>query len=162
MIMPSSGGMQPARYQFPTFNLSCILPQMAWIILCKNQPGSDSASSPEASLCARIINHGSASGQCFQSRSDWMRIRSSAFTGRWCCYQFLEGDNGFVQRIHGRRLHGFADKRLNATQLQQLPKYKTKQKHLFNYQAFICHSAFIYYIYVSLHHPLSPDITPRS
>ena len=32
---PVSGRMQLARYQFLTFRLGCILPQTAWIILCK-------------------------------------------------------------------------------------------------------------------------------
>ena len=36
---PVSGRMQPARYQFPTFRLSCILPQMPQIILCKTSLG---------------------------------------------------------------------------------------------------------------------------
>ena len=30
--------MQPARYQFTTFRLGCILPQVALIILCKTSP----------------------------------------------------------------------------------------------------------------------------
>ena len=34
-IRPGSGKTQPARYQFPTFRPSCILPQMAQFILCK-------------------------------------------------------------------------------------------------------------------------------
>ena len=33
-----SGRTQPARYQFPTFRLSYILPQMARIIFCKTSP----------------------------------------------------------------------------------------------------------------------------
>ena len=32
---PVSGRTQPARYQFPTFRLGCILPQTARMILCK-------------------------------------------------------------------------------------------------------------------------------
>ena len=36
----------------------------------------------------------------------------------------------------------------------------TKQNK--NIHALICLSAFIYYVYTSLHHPLSPDITPCS
>ena len=35
IIRPSSGRMQPACYEFPIFRLGCILPQTAWIILCK-------------------------------------------------------------------------------------------------------------------------------
>ena len=35
---PVSGRMQPARYQFPTFRLGCVLPQTARIILCKTSP----------------------------------------------------------------------------------------------------------------------------
>ena len=34
IIGPSSGRMQLACYQFPTFRLGCILPQMAQTILC--------------------------------------------------------------------------------------------------------------------------------
>ena len=33
-----SGRMQPASFQFPTFRLGSVLPQMTWIILCKNRP----------------------------------------------------------------------------------------------------------------------------
>ena len=42
-IGPGSAGTQPARYHchFPTFRIGYILPQTAWMILCKNQPGSD-------------------------------------------------------------------------------------------------------------------------
>ena len=36
---PVSGRTQPARYQFPTFRLGSILPQMFRIILCKTSPG---------------------------------------------------------------------------------------------------------------------------
>ena len=32
------GRMQPASFQFPTFRLGSVLPQMTWIILCKNRP----------------------------------------------------------------------------------------------------------------------------
>ena len=38
---PVSGRTQPARYQFPTFRLGSVLPEMSRTILCKNQPGSD-------------------------------------------------------------------------------------------------------------------------
>ena len=37
-IQPGSDRTQPARYQFPTFRLRCILPQTALIILCKTAP----------------------------------------------------------------------------------------------------------------------------
>ena len=45
IIGPGSGRTQPARYQFPTFRLGCVLPQTAWAILCKKRkeekkPGS--------------------------------------------------------------------------------------------------------------------------
>ena len=36
---PGSGRMQPARYQFPTFRLGCLLPQTALIVLCKTSLG---------------------------------------------------------------------------------------------------------------------------
>ena len=35
---PVSGRTQPARYRFPSFRLGCVLPQTAWIILCKTSP----------------------------------------------------------------------------------------------------------------------------
>ena len=35
---PVSGRTQPARYQFPTFRLSSVLPQTSRIILCKTSP----------------------------------------------------------------------------------------------------------------------------
>ena len=38
IIEPGSGGTQPTCYQFPTFRLGFILPQMAWIALRKTSP----------------------------------------------------------------------------------------------------------------------------
>ena len=38
IIGPSSRRTQPARYQFPTFRLGCLLPQTARIILWKTSP----------------------------------------------------------------------------------------------------------------------------
>ena len=38
IIGPGSGRTQPARYQFPTFRLGCVLPQTAWVILCYPPP----------------------------------------------------------------------------------------------------------------------------
>ena len=37
-VGPVSGRTQPARYQFPTFRLGCLLPHTARIILCKTRP----------------------------------------------------------------------------------------------------------------------------
>ena len=36
-LAPVSGRMQHARDQFPAFRLGCILPQTAWIMLCKTR-----------------------------------------------------------------------------------------------------------------------------
>ena len=79
IIGSASGKTQPARYKFPTFRLSCVLPQMSRIILCKTSPDViwfqltirfwPNRSGPEASRCARIIGH--ASGQRLPSRSRW-------------------------------------------------------------------------------------------
>ena len=85
-----SGRVLPACYQFPIFRLSSVLPQMAWLILCKNQPGYDlvladcvrfwpKRSRPEASQCATII--WPTSGQCFPADLDRIRIGSGMFTG---------------------------------------------------------------------------------
>ena len=79
---PVSGRTQPARYQFSTFRLGCVLPQTARIILCKTSPDPDlvladcvrfwpNGSGPEASRCARIIRP--VSGHCFPA--DVNRIR---------------------------------------------------------------------------------------
>ena len=38
IIWPLSGRMQLTHYQFPTFRLSCVIPQTARIILCKTRP----------------------------------------------------------------------------------------------------------------------------
>ena len=38
IIWPGSGRMEPAHYQFPTFSLCCVLPQMTQTILCKTSP----------------------------------------------------------------------------------------------------------------------------
>ena len=75
---PTSGRMQSASYQFTTFTLACILPQTAWIILCKTSLGpvwfwlivrfGPNRSSMKASQRARII--GPTSGQHFQSDPD--------------------------------------------------------------------------------------------
>ena len=63
-IRPGSGKTQPARYQFPTFRLSCVLPQMAQFILCKAILGPVwfwlNGSSLEASWCAKITMPGLA------------------------------------------------------------------------------------------------------
>ena len=39
IIRPGSGRRRPACHQFPTFRWSCILPETAWIILCKTGLG---------------------------------------------------------------------------------------------------------------------------
>ena len=79
---PVSGRMQPAHYQFPTFRLSCVLPQMAQIILCKTRLDLiwfwltvrfwPNGSSPEAIWCASIIQPASSQWQCFQAHPDRM------------------------------------------------------------------------------------------
>ena len=84
---------QNAISLLPVSKLCWFLPQTARIILCKTSldliwfwlTGSgidqmDDGSSPEASLCARII--GPASGQCFWANLDQMWIRSGRFTGK--------------------------------------------------------------------------------
>ena len=38
IIGPTSGRTQPAHYEVPTFKLSCMLTQTAWIALCKTSP----------------------------------------------------------------------------------------------------------------------------
>ena len=87
---PSSGRMQLARYQFPTFRLGRILPQMPQTILCPTSPDpvwfrltasglGPNGSGPEASRCARIT--GPASGQRFPANPDRMRIQSDMFAG---------------------------------------------------------------------------------
>ena len=88
----SSSSVQPACCQFPTFRLSCILPQTACVILRKNRPdliwfwltvsgfGQNSdGSGPEASQCARIIRP--ASGRCFRADPDLMRSDAACFLG---------------------------------------------------------------------------------
>ena len=63
IIWPGSGKTQPAHYQFPTFRLSCVLPQMAQFILCKASLDPVwfwlHASGLESSQCARFIRPGS-------------------------------------------------------------------------------------------------------
>ena len=90
IIGPGSGRMQQAHYQFPTFRLGCVLPQVARNVLCKTCPDpiwfwltvsgfSLNGSGPEASRCARLI--GPVSGQRFRAGPDRMRIGSGMFTG---------------------------------------------------------------------------------
>ena len=88
---PVSGKTQPARYQFATFRLGCVLPEMAFIILRKTRLDpiwfwltvsarfGPNGSGLEASRCARII--WPANGQCFLADSDRMQTRSGMFTG---------------------------------------------------------------------------------
>ena len=91
IIGSGSGRTQPARFQCPTFGLSCILPQTAWIIIIvQNQPGSDwvladcvrfgpDGSGPETNRCAIVTRP--ASGESLGADPDRMRIGSSRFTG---------------------------------------------------------------------------------
>ena len=75
-----SGRMQPARYQFPTFRFSCILPQMAQIILCKISPdpicfcltGSGSGQTDLAQMQATLKE---SSGLVLASASDVTQIQ---------------------------------------------------------------------------------------
>ena len=107
---PVSGRTQPARCQFPTFRLGSVLPQTARTILCKTSPDPvwfwltvsgfwPNRSGPEGSRCARIIRP--ASGQCFSTERDRIRIRSGMFTGnrrlRECC-AFYSGSSPFGRR----------------------------------------------------------------
>ena len=84
---PVSGRMQPARHQFPTVRLGCILPQVARIISCTTSLGpmgfwltvsgfGPNGSGTEASLRARMIRP--TSGQCFQADPDpiwfWLSV----------------------------------------------------------------------------------------
>ena len=64
IIRSVSGRTQPTHYRFPTFSLRCILPQTAWIILCKTSPDPiwfwlrqvlGKWICVEASQCARIL-----------------------------------------------------------------------------------------------------------
>ena len=88
---PASGRTQPARYQFPTFRLGCLLPQTARIILSKTSPGliffladcvrfGPDRSGPEASRCARIT--GPLSVQSFRSDPDRKWIGTGMCTGQ--------------------------------------------------------------------------------
>ena len=68
IIMPGLAECnQHACYQFPTFRLGCVLPQTAWIILCKASLDPVwfwlHASGLEGSRCARIIRPGSGRTQ---------------------------------------------------------------------------------------------------
>ena len=87
---PVSGRAQPAHYRFLSFRLGSVLPQTARIIITvQNQPGSELVLADcqvfakriqsGASRCARIIRP--ASGQCFRTDPDWIRIGSGMFTG---------------------------------------------------------------------------------
>ena len=88
-VVPVSGRTQPARYQFPTFRLGSVLPQMSRKLLCKTSPDPikfwltvrfwPNGSGPEASQCARIIRP--ASGQRHPADPERMRIESGKFTG---------------------------------------------------------------------------------
>ena len=90
-IGPCSGRMQlPAiTYQFPTFRLSCILPQMAWIRLRNASQdlfwfwlSAFGQMDPviKARWCARIIEP--ASGKHLWANRDQMWIGSGMFTGK--------------------------------------------------------------------------------
>ena len=76
IMRPGSGKAQPARNQFPTFRLGCVLPQATLIILCKTGPDPiwflmtvssfwPNGSGPETSVCTRIMEP--ASGQRFRA-----------------------------------------------------------------------------------------------
>ena len=77
IIRPGSGRTETACCQFPASRFDCVLPQTAWIMLCKSDlvladcvtfwPNGSGA---EASWCARIV--WSASGQRFRADPDRM------------------------------------------------------------------------------------------
>ena len=78
-IVPGSGRMQPARYQFPTFRLSCVSSIDGWILSCRTCPGSDFVLADCVRFWAKQIrsrskpvckDHQACSGQCFQCRCE--------------------------------------------------------------------------------------------
>ena len=118
IIRPDSGRMQRAHYHFPTFILGCIVPQTAWIILCRNQPTPTfilSCIVPQTSwiiLCRTSPDpiwfwltqfwpnrSGPEASQCtrttwptsgqrFQADLDWMQISSGILLGSVLCRLF--------------------------------------------------------------------------
>ena len=118
IIRPDSGRMQWAHYHFPVFILGCIVPQTAWIILCRNQPTATFILSCIVPQTAWIIScrtspdpiwfwltqfwpSGSrpeasqcprttqpTSGQHFQADPDWMQISSGILLGSVLCHLF--------------------------------------------------------------------------
>ena len=96
---PVLGRTQPAHYQFPTFRLSSIHPQMPQIILYKNQPGSylvlaDCVSfRPNRSVLEALS--GPLLANASQPIQIGMWIGSGMFTGlyqQWCCFRTTIGD----------------------------------------------------------------------
>ena len=118
IIRPDSGRMQWAHYHFPVFILGCIVPQTAWIILCRNQPTATfilSCIVPQTAwiiLCrtspdpiwfwlTQFWPSGSGpeasqcprttqptSGQHFQADLDWVQISSGILLGSVLCHLF--------------------------------------------------------------------------
>ena len=91
IIRPGSGRMQPAHYQFSTFRLGCVLPQTAWVILCKasldpiwfwltvSSFGQMDLVWKQAGVQESPVN--TSSNQCFQADLDQMQFRSGMFAG---------------------------------------------------------------------------------